>query len=324
VLLRTVSADERSLRRTKFLLALAQTLVFRLVTEAFIPRLALSVENIEDRLDLARAELEGCFIEVDFGLNQQALASYSLLSGAFSDLSNCARIWDITSTSAINRVKARTVATTAVRRTPVHFTLVRPTVVRVAHDVPQLGVVGGRDIQLFPSFVMMRDKTSDFALIEYKDFHSELTRTRFVEDESVPSDSQVLGQTWKKSNKDGSRDKRFKENYSIPIVEYGEIELKSTTGLLESYQFSNFSKSEQFARALDVHKRALNELTLTGSGPDAVPPADALPPTEDDIETDEPRASLIKPRTNLWLDWTVLVVALVGSGATLLLQGHPS
>ena len=62
---------------------------------------------------------------------------------------------------------------------------------------------------------------------------------RFIEEDGVPSDSKVVGQEWAKTNKDGSRDKRFAGNYQIPIALYGELILKSATGLDEKFVVSN-------------------------------------------------------------------------------------
>ena len=59
------------------------------------------------------------------------------------------------------------------------------------------------------------------------------------EEEGVPKDSAVIGQTWAKANKNGSRDMRFVNNHQIPIVRYASLTLKSESGLWEEFQFSN-------------------------------------------------------------------------------------
>jgi hypothetical protein len=43
------------------------------------------------------------------------------------------------------------------------------------------------------------------------------TYTRFTETSTVPRDSKIIGKTWAKVNKNGTRDKRFKSNYQIPV-----------------------------------------------------------------------------------------------------------
>jgi hypothetical protein len=55
-----------------------------------------------------------------------------------------------------------------------------------------------------------------------------------------------LAKTWAKVNKNGTRDKRFKSNYQIPVVRYGNIRLSTQTGLREEYEFSNYELTEEF------------------------------------------------------------------------------
>ena len=63
--------------------------------------------------------------------------------------------------------------------------------------------------------------------------------TRFIESEKSSCDASVVGSTWKYVNKSGGPDKRFKDNRELPICLYGEIELKSASGLNTILMFSN-------------------------------------------------------------------------------------
>lgn len=63
--------------------------------------------------------------------------------------------------------------------------------------------------------------------------------TRFIEEEAVPKDAEVVGRTWKYVNKSGGPDRRFKNNRELPICLYGEIELRSESGLNTVLMFSN-------------------------------------------------------------------------------------
>jgi hypothetical protein len=58
-------------------------------------------------------------------------------------------------------------------------------------------------------------------------------------------------------NKNGSPDKRFVGNYEIPIVSYGKLEIKSNSGLNESYSFSSFEKSEEFAKTFTDYQQTI-------------------------------------------------------------------
>jgi len=72
---------------------------------------------------------------------------------------------------------------------------------------------------------------------------------RFIEEEPVPPDAAVVGQAWAKSNKDGSPDRRFRDNYQLPIALYASLTFTSPSGLHEEFQISNPGLAERFARA---------------------------------------------------------------------------
>lgn len=88
-----------------------------------------------------------------------------------------------------------------------------------------------------------------FALIDTLDVELSFRQLRFIEEEPIPADSAVVGQTWAKVNKDGSPDRRFKGNYQIPIVGYGILAFCSASGLREEYVCSNPALAERFAEA---------------------------------------------------------------------------
>lgn len=82
----------------------------------------------------------------------------------------------------------------------------------------------------------------------------------YIEEESVPKDTEIIQHTWKKANKDGSMDKRFKGNYQIPIVKYGDMTLESEGGLEESFMFSNFDAFTEFGKTYEHHLSLLGNL----------------------------------------------------------------
>jgi hypothetical protein len=54
--------------------------------------------------------------------------------------------------------------------------------------------------------------------------------------------------------KNGSPDKRFKNNYQIPVVQYGRLHFSTRTGLNEEYQISNFEFTQEFGNAFQEYK----------------------------------------------------------------------
>jgi hypothetical protein len=197
--------------------------------------------ELEEQEELARL---GTQIEIPDSLK----VTFSRLSDTFAQLSRSNRIWDTVSHRAINQFAERTLAARAVERKTVQFRLGRCAVIQSDWQVPHLENANGGDIYLFPLFVVYFAGEQSFALLEYKDVQFVSGATRFHEEEGVPADSQVVGKTWAKTNKDGSPDRRFKENYEIPVAEYGKLVLQSSTGLNEEYMVSNVASCQAFAK----------------------------------------------------------------------------
>jgi hypothetical protein len=78
-----------------------------------------------------------------------------------------------------------------------------------------------------------------------------------VESESLPQDAEQIGHVWAKSNRDGSPDRRFRDNYQIPLMRYGEMSLRSKTGLNEVYMVSAWQALAAFRQALRRYTTAL-------------------------------------------------------------------
>ena len=97
-----------------------------------------------------------------------------------------------------------------------------------------------------------------FALIDLRDLQLEFNAVNFIEDEAVPPDANVVGSTWAKVNKDGSRDLRFRDNYQIPVCLYGRLLFTSAGGVEEEYQFSNAEAAGNFARAFEAYQGSLS------------------------------------------------------------------
>lgn len=301
----------KTLNRCTSKLRWAQFPIIRLFTANAIPRLVEAANNASDDVEDTRAHLEGCFVEVDFAFDDATRASYNALVRAFESLKSAQRIWDITEKASVDQVRQRTTAFTAITRVPVRFDFASPEIVRSKFPAMRLGNVGGRDLQIYPGFVMMREGTRDFALIEFPQMDCQLAQSNYIEEEAVPSDAVQIGTTWKRANKDGSRDRRFNDNYQIPILRYGALAFSSPTGLAEVYQISSYDKATTFAEAVASHKRALANLQTPDNLPALPAPTDAEGDHENADLAHEP-AFVAKPRTNLAIDWILLAILLIG------------
>ncbi len=147
------------------------------------------------------------------------------------------QVWRIMQSSKVVNKKYSGGASTTVNRIPCKVTKTPPFPFKA--NVPAASFMAGKETLIFlpdKLFIMQKNKVG---ALSYSDILSSAHTTRFQESGKVPKDTQVIGHTWKYINKSGGPDKRFKDNRQIPICLYGELELKSTSGLNTVIMFSN-------------------------------------------------------------------------------------
>lgn len=206
--------------------------------------------ELEEQEHLSRLQTK---IELPDGVNK----AFHRMNDEFAVLTKCDRIWDTVGQRNTNRVAERTTATRVVERKPVRFQLGRCELIESEWKVPHLENANGGDIYFYPAFALYFVSSDNFALLEYKDIELEFSVSRFIEEETLPGDTTIVGQTWAKANKDGSPDKRFNGNYQIPIAQYGKISITSATGMNEEYMVSNAERAQAFSSTWKVLSSAV-------------------------------------------------------------------
>jgi hypothetical protein len=88
----------------------------------------------------------------------------------------------------------------------------------------------------------------------------------YVEQESLPSDATVIGQTWKYVRRDGGADRRFNNNRQLPIVKYGVVAFSSPyfiTYLIVSRLSLASSFTQSFSKTLASSSTSSKSLLLS-------------------------------------------------------------
>lgn len=197
------------------------------------------VEELEEQLRLTT-------IATHVEIAKEQAEPYFRMRDEFAALAECAAIWDTKSRQATDRFRERTIADERIGRERTQFSLGGSDLIQWEQRVPHLQNVSGGDLFLYPGFILYRAAKQAFSVIDFHDVKLTSARIKFLEQESVPGDSQIVGQTWAKANKDGSRDRRFANNFQIPLVLYAYLTLKSESGLWEEFQFSNPERLDRF------------------------------------------------------------------------------
>ncbi len=206
----------------------------------------LRLKDLEEQLDASRFDLQ---VECDESIK----SAHERVVKVFSSVVTCAAIWDITDYEEIDPTVTRSNAQAAVARRPVHFGFRQPEFIDYAGRVPFMQNANGSDLYFYPGFLLLVSNDATLALVDPTELDVEFVTATTREEEGVPNDALVIGQTWAKENKDGSPDRRFAGNYQIPLVSYGMLKLRSNAGLNEWYLLSDVKKAEDLGEALQQY-----------------------------------------------------------------------
>lgn len=224
------------------------------------------LERRRTELSNLNANLTTSAVSVDFDMESAVGEPHRRMHVAFKDMMACHKKWTLSSSQRIDSVKARTTAAYVVGRQPASLGRGADPLIRTSEPPLALSVQGGRSTAYFyPGFVLVAARDgSDFALMDLAGLKVDATATRFTETEGVPGDAVVVGHTWAKSNKDGSRDRRFTNNSQIPVASYGEMTLSGQGGFREVFMTSRVGPCRDFAAAVQDLQRILSAGRGTG------------------------------------------------------------
>lgn len=229
------------------------------------------VAELEAELPVIQAEVERLTswegkttIPVSFETGEAAQRAYASMVRGFDALRLSDKKWDITADRTTNRGIERSLADRTVNRRPVIFEFSSSDLIQFAGRAMRFQNVNGDDILLYPGVAVVPRADGVFALVDIRELQIGASGVQFHEAEGVPRDAKVVGQTWAKTNKDGSPDRRFKDNYQIPVCAYAQLTFRSQTGMMEEYMVSSADASFAFVSAFTAYQAALNETETSG------------------------------------------------------------
>jgi hypothetical protein len=185
---------------------------------------------------------------------------FEALGLAFGALAGCSRIWRIPLERQEADWKRNAGVSKTVERKQISLGRANPSLVK--SNVEFLQVPLGKETLYFTPDAILVIAGAVVAAFRYNDVEIVSRQSRFVEDSAAPSDSRVVGETWRFLNRNGGPDRRFNNNRKLPICLYGEIDFKSSSGLNERIHCSRVDVSEGFASAV-VAMRATDYLAAS-------------------------------------------------------------
>lgn len=176
-------------------------------------------------------------IDLNYTIDEEQQALVDEILKPMIKITQCKKVWRVTQTSKVIDQKYASGANNSIHRTTCK-TATKPSF-PFKTNLEIASFKTGKETLLFLPDKLLIIQGNKIGALNYTDVSSSVYTTKFIESESVPTDSQIVGQTWKYVNKSGGPDKRFKDNKQLPICLYGEIKLTSASGLNTVLMFSN-------------------------------------------------------------------------------------
>ena len=212
----------------------------------FIKKIKGKCEEKKQEIKEINEQINSCKVDINIKFDEELNLAYNNLIEKYNELIQCEKIWDVTSSSLTDK-KKKSGAQSSIVKKVVKFSYNNLDIIDSNNKPFHLENANGGDLYIYPAFIIINNKNKEIEFLDLKEIEFLFMWTNFIEEEKLCNDTETNGRTWKKVNKNGTRDKRFKDNYQIPIAKYGEIILKSISGLNETYMFSNYDNSSKFA-----------------------------------------------------------------------------
>lgn len=238
-----------ALRSSQTQLTVSYVFLYGLIIKSVSQGIKARIESQREAIVEIKEELEKSRMGLDITFDDELLRKYELVTATFRKLSQSNRIWDVTSAVDENRRVTRSAASTLVTKTQVTIGVKSIDDILSNFEPLWFKNANGADLYFYPGFIIMYDSKERFGIIDLKELQFNFAPVRFIEEGVVPPDTKIIDQTWHKVNKNGAPDKRFRDNFQIPIVRYGRISMRTTAGVHEEYQFSNYEAAETFSFA---------------------------------------------------------------------------
>lgn len=255
-----LSKIQINLKISHLKLVLSYLFIYGLLNRGIQKNLMANIAAQKDTVKQTEGLIENCCVKLNIDFDETVQAKYDKLVEAFKKLTQSHKIWDVTSAQFQDSVSTRSSAGTIVNKRAVRFSFKSIIDIKSDHQALYFENANGADLYFYPSFILMYSNKESFAIIGFDEISLLYSPVRFVETGGVPLDSRTIDYTWAKVNKNGTPDKRFKDNYKIPIVRYGQLQLHTKTGLNEEYQFSNYELMEQFGNAFREYQSTIKHI----------------------------------------------------------------
>lgn len=195
-----------------------------------------------------RADYIRKVVHLDYALEPEAARAYVALLQGIEQLRALGGLWRISSGEVNANTKYNAGAQYSIKRSRIGTKLEPPHFINTDAAVFLVNT-GPQRLYFLPDRILVCEG-DQIGAVQYSSLTFTVGPSTFVESETVPSDAEIVGTTWRYTNKSGGPDRRFASNPQIPLVRYVSIVMQSSGGLNYLMQASNMQKANWFVQAV--------------------------------------------------------------------------
>lgn len=155
-----------------------------------------------------------------YNLNGTEMENYQKFVQAILYLNNCEKLWAISNSKSTN-TKENSGAAYSISKTATKILTNAPFYIKTELIIPNIQWNAKRFFFL-PDMVLLVEN-NNFVAFPYNKLLFLIGSTTVIENDTVPKDAKIIGETWKYLNANGTPDKRYSSNWKIPKCRYGKL-----------------------------------------------------------------------------------------------------
>ncbi|MGN6569029.1 MAG: DUF4236 domain-containing protein [Flavipsychrobacter sp.] len=206
---------------------------------------------------LYRQDKKRLSVEINYEIDDKVKAVYEKFIEFFSELNASSRVWQYLHSQRTMDYKYTSGASRLINRISVNNISLNSRPLKFFKSNVQIPNIRlkNSDLYFFPERMIFK-RDNQFAAVFYKHLNVKSEVTQFIETDGVATDAKIVDYTWRFLNKNGSPDKRFNNNYQIPICLYSLYTFDSSTGVYEIISTSKIGAFDNFSKMI----KAIGEL----------------------------------------------------------------
>lgn len=207
---------------------------------------------------LFKKDIERKTVTVVYKLDKEIKEPFNKLNKGFVKFDKSEKIWRIETQQGTDDWKRNSGASNLINRNEIQIWNELPKFFD-SNIIPYGFKINNQEYYFFPDRILIY-QGKEVGMAAYSELQIYTSITKFIEDQGVPSDTEVIGHNWKYINKNGGPDRRFNNNYQIPVVLYSEIDLQTKSGINIKLQVSNKNACNNLLQSFEkIRKIKINK-----------------------------------------------------------------